>query len=300
MGCDQGRTVDGSGRENKGFPVCRMTINLTKKVDSMTAYDENRIILGARDELQILDCSKKSITPLSTEHKGRINCIIKLSNNDIVTAGQDKTIKVWKIDSSTPVKSLTGHKSMIWCLNEIKENKVITGSSDNTALIWDLKTGKLDFELFKDKEISVVVQLKTGKVLLCSADKLILFDLETKKQLTNFEIKPGVWSIKELSDGTVAAGYGNGDIAILEVGNENIKVKTILKGHKKTVNSIIELKNHKLVSSSDESNMILWDLSDPESKYFIEGHTDNVSCLAYLGGNKFASSSFDNTLKVWE
>ena len=45
----------------------------------------------------------------------------------------------------------------------------------------------------------------------------------------------------------MAAGYGNGDVAILEVGNE-IKVKTILKGHKKAVNGIIELGNHKLVS----------------------------------------------------
>ena len=52
------------------------------------------------------------------------------------------------------------------------------------------------------------------------------------------EIKPGVWSIRELSDGRVAAGYGNGDVAILEVGND-IKEKILLKGHKKTVNSII-------------------------------------------------------------
>ena len=299
MGCDQGRTVDGSGKENKGFPVCRMTIDLTKKVDSMAAYDENRIIIGARDEWQIFDYSKKSITPLSTEHKGRINCLIKLSNNEIVTGGQDKTIKVWKIDNKNSLMTLSGHKSMIWSINEIKGNKVISGSSDNTALIWDLNKKKLDFELFKDKEISVVLQLKTGKVLLCSSDQLILFDLETKKKLTSLQIKPGVWSIRELSDGRVAAGYGNGDIAILEIGNE-IKEKILLKGHGKTVNSIIELGNHKLVSAADEKNMILWDLSDPEGKYFIEGHTDNIPCLAYLGGNRFASCSLDNTLKVWE
>ena len=28
-------------------------------------------------------------------------------------------------------------------------------------------------------------QLKTGKVLLCSSDQLILFDLESKKKLTS-------------------------------------------------------------------------------------------------------------------
>ena len=299
MGCASGRTVEGTGKENKGFPVCRKTIELQKLVDSMVAYDQNRIILGAKDELQILNIDEGVITSLSTEHKGRINCMIKLSNNEIVTSGQDKTIKVWTIDNKNSLETLAGHKSMIWCINEIKGDKIISGSSDNSALIWDLKSKKLDFELYKDKEISVAIQLKTGNVLLCSSDKLILFDLKTKKQLTNFEIKPGVWSLRELSDGTVAAGFGNGDIGILEVGNE-IKVKLTLKGHKKTVNSIIELGNHKLVSSSDENNLILWDLTDPEAKYFIEGHTENVTALTHINGNKFASVSKDKTLKIWE
>jgi WD40 repeat protein len=198
MGCASGRTIEGTGKENKGFPVCRKTIELQKLVDSMVAYDQNRIILGAKDELQILDISDGVITALSTEHKGRINCVIKLSNNEIVTAGQDKNIKVWTIDNKNSLETLAGHKSMIWCINEIKGDKIISGSSDNTALIWDLKSKKLDFELYKDKEISVAIQLKTGNVLLCSSDKLILFDLKSKKQLTNFEIKPGVWCIREL------------------------------------------------------------------------------------------------------
>ena len=299
MGCASGRTVEGTGKENKGFPVCRKTIELQKLVDSMVSYDQNRIILGAKDELQILNIDEGVVTSLSTEHKGRINCVIKLSNNEIATAGQDKTIKVWTIDNKNSLETLAGHKSMIWCINEIKGDKLISGSSDNTALIWDVKSKKLDFELYKDKEISVAIQLKTGNVLLCSSDKLILFDLKSKKQLTNFEIKPGVWSLRELSDGTVAAGFGNGDIGILEVGNE-IKVKLTLKGHKKTVNSIIELGNHKLVSSSDENNLILWDLTDPEAKYFIEGHTKNVTALTHINGNKFASVSKDKTLKIWE
>ena len=299
MGCSQGQTVESKGKENKGFPICKVTINISKLVDSMVDYDENRVILGARDELQILDIKTKVITPLSNEHKGRINGVIKLSNYEIVTAGQDKTIKVWKIDSKNSLMTLTGHKSMIWCINEIKGNKVISGSSDNRALIWDLNQKKLDFELFKDKEISVVIQLKTGNVLLCSDKKLILFDIDSKKQLTNFEIKPGVWSIRELSNGCVAAGYGNGDVGILEIGKE-INVKTVLKGHKKTVNCIIELENHKLITSSDEHDMILWDLDDPESKYIIKGHENNISCIAHLGGNKFISASFDKTIKIWE
>ena len=43
--------------------------------------------------------------------------------------------------------------------------------------------------------------------------------------------------MRELSDGRVAIGKGNGEICILEVGN-NIKINTILKGHEKSVNSM--------------------------------------------------------------
>ena len=195
--------------------------------------------------------------------------------------------------------TLEGHTSMIWALNEVAGNKLISGGSDKRALIWDMNEKKLDFELYKDKEITVVLQLKTGKVLICSENNLCLFDLDSKQKLTSIEVKTGIWAIKELKDGSVAIGQGNGDISILEVDND-IKIKFVLKGHKRAINSIIQLDNYKVVTSGDENNMILWDLKDPEAKFFIEGHTNKVSGLAHLGGNKFVSVSQDKTLKVWE
>ena len=153
--------------------------------------------------------------------------------------------------------------------------------------------------IYKAGEISVVLPLKNGKVLVCSETDLCLFDLTTKQKLTSIDIPTGIWSIKELYNGDVAVGQGNGDISILEIGNE-IKIKLVLKGHKKTINFIIELDNHKLVTAGDEINMILWNLKDPEAKYFIEGHSENVTALANLGSNKFISASKDKTIKVWE
>ena len=58
-----------------------------------------------------------------------------------------------------------------------------------------------------------------------------MFDSDTNK-INKFKIKPEVWINKELSDGSVWAGYGNGKVAILKFGNI-IRVKTILKGYKK-------------------------------------------------------------------
>ena len=300
MGCFQGRTIEEDrSKENHGFPTCRKSINLEKLVDSLADYDSEKIFLGAKDELQLLDLKTDTITCFSNEHKGRINVLIRLKDGKIASGGQDKLIKVWDINSKESLMTLEGHTSMIWALNEVAGNKLISGGSDKRALIWDMNEKKLDFELYKDKEISAVLQLKNGKVLVCSENNLCLFDLDTKQKLTNLEVPTGMWSIKELHNGNVAIGKGNGEICILEIGNE-IKIKLTLRGHKKAINSIIELENHRLVSCADENNMILWDLDDPEGKYFIEGHTNKVSSLALLSGNKFVSVSIDQTLKIWE
>ena len=300
MGCFQGRTIEEDrSKENHGFPTCRKSINLEKLVDSLADYDSEKIFLGAKDELQLLDLKTDTITCFSNEHKGRINVLIRLKDGKIASGGQDKLIKVWDINSKESLMTLEGHTSMIWALNEVAGNKLISGGSDKRALIWDMNEKKLDFELYKDKEITVVLQLKTGKVLICSENNLCLFDLDSKQKLASIEVKTGIWAIRELKDGTVAIGQGNGDISILEVDND-IKIKFVLKGHKRAINSIIQLDNYKVVTSGDENNMILWDLKDPEAKFFIEGHTNKVSGLANIGGNKFVSVSQDKTLKVWE
>ena len=300
MGCFQGRTIEEDrSKENHGFPTCRKSINIEKLVDSLADYDSEKIFLGAKDELQLLDLKTDTITCFSNEHKGRINVLIRLKDGKIASGGQDKLIKVWDINSKESLMTLEGHTSMIWALNEVAGNKLISGGSDKRALIWDMNEKKLDFELYKDKEITVVLQLKTGKVLICSENNLCLFDLDSKQKLASIEVKTGIWAIRELKDGTVAIGQGNGDISILEVDND-IKIKFVLKGHKRAINSIIQLDNYKVVTSGDENNMILWDLKDPEAKFFIEGHTNKVSGLAHIGGNKFVSVSQDKTLKVWE
>ena len=57
--------------------------------------------------------------------------------------------------------------------------------------------------------------------------------------------------------------------------------------------------NNTIITISDENDLILWDVTDPDSIYIIKGHTDYVSCLCVIEGNKFASVSKDKTLKIW-
>ena len=301
MGCGNERTVENKNTLNNGYPMCKLTIPLTMEVDALIAINDEQILLGGMKELQLFDYKSKSITQISKDHNGRINCLIKLSDGKIASGSQDSTIKIWDIEKKQVIFTLKGHTSIIWDIRELEGNKLISASDDHKSIVWDLNTKKQLYTLFSGhRQISSIAVLKNNKVIIASGKILMLFNLKTKEQETCLEIKKGVWTIRELSNGDVAAGTGNGALYIIQVTDELIIKTMFLEGHKRTINSIIELDNHKIVTSSDENDLILWDPNDPESMYLIKGHTNFVSCLCFISGKRFASGSRDNTLKIWE
>jgi WD40 repeat protein len=253
------------------------------------------------EELQLFDFKSKSITQISKDHTGRINCLIKLSDGRLASGSQDNTIKIWDIKKKELIFTLKGHTSIIWDIRELEGNKLISASDDHKSKIWDLTSKKELYTLFSGhRQISGIAVLKNNKVIIASGKILMLFNLKTKEQESCLEIKKGVWTIRELYNGDVAAGIGNGALYIIQVTDELIIKTMFLEGHKRAISNIIELDNHKIVTSSDENDLILWDPNDPESMYLIKGHTNFVSCLGFISGKRFASASRDNTLKIWE
>ena len=131
MGCSNERTVEGNKTINSGYPVCRLTIPLQTQVTAIASLNNERLVLGSKNEISIFEGENKNITTISKEIKGRINCLIRLSNGNVASGGQDTTIKIWDIDKKQLVSTLTGHTSMIWEIRELDGNRLISASDDN-------------------------------------------------------------------------------------------------------------------------------------------------------------------------
>ena len=301
MGCGQSKIVEQEKKPAMGYPVCKLSLPISLEIDSIAAYNDEKIVLGAKGELQLYDIKQKNITVISKDHLTRINSIIKLSNGYIVTAGQDSNILIWDIEKNKCIGSLKGHTSYIWTINELKNNKLISGSDDKQCKVWDLKNFKEDFTLYKShKEISEVIQLKNEKILLATGKQLLLFELKTKKQIACAELKGGAWVLKEISNGDILAGQGKGVIAVIQVTDE-VTIKNLIKNvHTKTVTFCIELDNKKIVTAADDNEAVLWDINEPDYKFLLKGHTNVITGLTKISGNSFATVSRDNTLKIWE
>lgn len=296
MGCSTERTIEKVPDKNKGLPSCRLTISLTDEVDSLLLYNSKTLLLGGKEELQIFDFDAKNITTISKEHKGRINSLIKLKDNRVVTASADYTIKIWDIEKKECLNTLEGHTSILWDIKYIPDDRILSAADDNTSRIWNLNNNKNSYFYKSKRQISSIAVLGNNRVLLASGKNILLFNVDTKEQITFLD--KSVWVLKVLKNGDVAAG--GKDLYILKVKDE-IKINTeFAKGHKTTISGIIELDNELLVTHADEKELILWDRTDPESIYLIEGHEDSITALCHIKGNRFASVSLDKTLKIWE
>ena len=61
----------------------------------------------------------------------------------LVSASDDKTLKIWELSTGKCLKTLKGHSNYAFCCNfNPQSNLVVSGSFDESVRIWDVRTGK--------------------------------------------------------------------------------------------------------------------------------------------------------------
>jgi WD40 repeat protein/serine/threonine protein kinase/formylglycine-generating enzyme required for sulfatase activity len=182
-----------------------------------------------------------------------------------LSAGADKSVRLWDVDSGQEIRALEGHADGVNGVCFSPDGRfALSGSGDKTVRLWDVESGQV-VRQFTGHTAGVrsVAFLPDGhRALTGSEDKTLrLWNVETGEELRRFEgHTQAVFSVAVSSDGRKGLSAGFGDVTIR-----------------------------------------LWDLEKGGEIRNFQGHTSNVISVAFSPDNRHAlSASYDKTVRVWD
>jgi len=223
-----------------------------------------------------------------------------------VTASDDKTLKVWDLETGRELRTLEGHSSKVNGVAATRDGRrAISASNDKTLKVWDLETGR-ELRTLQGHSGSVlgVAVSPDGRHAVSASDDLTLrvWDLETGRNLRTLEGHSGwILAVAVSPDGRRAVSASSDNtfkVWHLEDGRE----LPMLEGHTNWVTAVAASPDgRRTVSASRDKTLKVWDLQTGRELRSLEGHSDWVRGVAVSPDGRCAvSASDDKWLKVWD
>jgi WD40 repeat protein len=290
---------------------CQLYVRLTTdencKLESfIDTIQNNKDRLWLRPIASTLD---KVGGPVILTLAGRTNPVravaVTPDSKQAVSGSDDKTLKVWDLESGRELAVFTGHTDSVRAVVVTPDGKrVISGSNDKTLKVWDLESGRELATLSGHYSwVEKVAIISDGKrIVSASGVTLKVWDLESGRELTTLRGHgSSVRAVAVTPDGKRAVS-GSDDKTLKVWDLESGRKLAVLTGHTDSVRAVAVTPDGKwVVSGSEDQTLKVWDLESGQELATLIGHTSSVYSVAVTPDSKRAvSGSEDQTLKVWD
>lgn len=187
----------------------------------------------------------------------------------VVSGGDDHTLRLWNVERSEPVVTMTGHIGPVSCVQvDWSCRRALSGSTDGSLRLWDLERGEC-----------LKAMLHRGQVLCSAAD----------------------WS-----GGRALSGGSDAALRLWELPSGRL-VRT-LRGHESGVLGMAaDWQGGRALSASCDGALLLWDIpeaGDPAPKgmpLLPRARRPALTCVeADWGRQRAAIGGFDGTVSIWD
>jgi len=245
-------------------------------------------------------------------HQGAVWTVaLSPEGQTIASAGDDREIKLWSLNTGKLLRSLSGHTDTVWSVAISPDGRLLaSASADQTVQLWDLSTGK-PLRTFSDHGATVwtVAFSADGNLLASGSDdyRIKLWNVKTGSLVRTLAHQGPVRSLAFSPDGQwLASGSGDQTIGLWHL--ETGKLERSLAGHQERVIAVaISPDGQLLASGSGDQTLKLWDLKTGKLQHTLSGYREAVTgvTMALTGSGLSSKSqplvagSSGNTLKLW-
>ena len=300
-------------KQNYEFNLIHKNENSNSIIEKMLSLPDNKFVTVNKDcEIIIWKINNIKNIPAKElyifhEHTNNITCIILSRNkNYFATASDDSTIKIWDFNIGRCTKTIIA-KGKPFAIYEIygKKNQIGCVPNRNSIAIYeyDEQNQNIIFNIPFENNISWIESLYSfpndGRILLSSYGKFEIFSDDFQKIKDIYIANNIPQFFLQIKNEDLIVCISSPQIFIYDM---NFNFKRKLYGHKSNITSVLEISNNKLLTSSLDSNIILWGIDSYEMISRFINNQFGINYMISINENYIITCSFlkTNIIIKWE
>ena len=275
--------------------------------------DNTTFISGVyNNSIQLWDTeTEERIDVAFSGHTDRISSAT-LNNDSTLVASHayrlsdyDPTIRIWDVASGNLHAELLGHTSGIHQVVFSPHDELLVSSSsyDNTVKIWDTTSGEVVLSIDDILEPWTIALSPDGQMLVV-ADKnhvIHVFDFPTGEKITELIAHTGIPQclLFDPTSTILISGCAYSENEVYLWNMNNFEILSVLKAPDIVGEVVINPDASRLITASDNGDLIVWNMENGEQVAVLQGHTSRVSARFSPDGSLVASASLDSSARLW-
>jgi WD40 repeat protein len=293
----------------------------TALLDRSIALEPSLRFGSARAMLTVLQDCYPALTPpppkwqcrqLLTGSSGLFTAInaIAVSDSIIATGGEDRSIRLWQLDTGNQIAVLTGHRKSIRTLaiHPVHIDLLYSSGQDGMIKLWQLDRA-IELRSIDSQQATVnhLAISPDGQLLITAGSDrtLKIWDTDTHTQLNSFRqhrLAVNAVAFNPIITHEVKFASVSSDRQVILWDLDRAVPLAILTAHTQAVKALAFSPDGKfLATGGDDGSILIWHVDSGQLAYTLSGHHWPITTLLFQpGSNILISGSWDGNLKFWQ